>query len=221
MTTDRTGHPTLTERRTFTHRELARVPPGTSSEPLVDARAHDPAIAAAPVAGGGIVVRATVARMLATANAHLAAGGLRLCISDGHRPAERQERYFRETRDALRRAHPQLDDEALLDRVHALSAVPEVAGHPTGGAVDVTLVDRHATELDMGTPVADVSDAQHAPTHAAGLTPVQLRNRLTLHDAMVAAGFAPFYGEWWHFSYGDREWVAFYGEPRAIYGAVR
>jgi D-alanyl-D-alanine dipeptidase len=37
---------------------------------------------------------------------------------------------------------------------------------------------------------------------------------------MVAAGFAPFYGEWWHFSYGDREWAAVYGEPAALYGPL-
>ena len=29
--------------------------------------------------------------------------------------------------------------------------------------------------------------------------------RLVLHDLMLEAGFAPFYGEWGRFSYGDRE----------------
>jgi len=34
---------------------------------------------------------------------------------------------------------------------------------------------------------------------------------------MVEAGFAPFTGEWWHFSYGDREWAAIWGRDAAIY----
>ena len=37
--------------------------------------------------------------------------------------------------------------------------------------------------------------------------------------AMVSEGFAPFYGEWWHFSYGDREWAAFY-EKEALYDII-
>jgi D-alanyl-D-alanine dipeptidase len=221
VTADRTGHPTLTARRTFTHRELARVPAGSSGEPLVEARTYDAGIDAAPVAPeDGLLVRDTVARMLAMANARLAGRGLRLRIVDGPRPAERQERYFGEAWAAIGQQHPELDDEALRDRVHALCAVPEVAGHPTGGAVDVTLLDAHGAELDMGTAAGEVTDAERAPTDAPGLTEEQLRNRLTLHDAMVAAGFAPFYGEWWHFSYGDREWAAVYGEPAALYGPL-
>jgi len=38
-----------------------------------------------------------------------------------------------------------------------------------------------------------------------------------LREAMVRAGFAPFNGEWWHFSYGDPEWAALWGEPAALY----
>jgi D-alanyl-D-alanine dipeptidase len=28
-------------------------------------------------------------------------------------------------------------------------------------------------------------------------------------------GLAPFDGEWWHFSYGDREWAKYYEEEAA------
>jgi hypothetical protein len=38
---------------------------------------------------------------------------------------------------------------------------------------------------------------------------------------MVACGFAPSYRKWWHFSYGDREWAAFYNTPSgSLYGPV-
>lgn len=35
----------------------------------------------------------------------------------------------------------------------------------------------------------------------------QKENRFLLQDLMLLVGFAPYYGEWWHFSYGDREWA--------------
>lgn len=34
---------------------------------------------------------------------------------------------------------------------------------------------------------------------------------------MVEAGFAAFSGEWWHFSYGDREWAAIWNKAAALY----
>jgi D-alanyl-D-alanine dipeptidase len=98
--------------------------------------------------------------------------------------------------------------------------VPEVAGHPTGGAVDVAATTPDGDVLDTGSTLADFDDLSRVPTFAPGLTGDQRSNRMLLHDAMVAAGFAPFYGEWWHFSYGDREWAAFYEQPAALYGPV-
>ncbi|QQR69366.1 MAG: hypothetical protein IPI58_01405 [Alphaproteobacteria bacterium] len=37
---------------------------------------------------------------------------------------------------------------------------------------------------------------------------------------MTSVGFAPFDGEWWHFSYGDREWAKYYGRSHAIYSQI-
>ena len=56
-------------------------------------------------------------------------------------------------------------------------------------------------------------------TYAKGLTDEQIKNRKMLHDLMVEEGFAPFYGEWWHFSYGDREWAAFY-DKETLYAPI-
>ena len=41
--------------------------------------------------------------------------------------------------------------------------------------------------------------ADDLPTFAQGLTVDQRDLRLLLHDLMLENGFAPFYGEWWHF----------------------
>jgi zinc D-Ala-D-Ala dipeptidase len=213
-------HGNLAARRIFSYAELAAVPAGTSDEPMVPAASYDPDIVEGSGDGEGVVVRETVARMLATAATRLRDDGAQLRIVDGHRPAARQERYFAEAWEMMQGRCPDLDDAELREAVHALCAVPEVAGHPTGGAVDVTAVGAGGAELDMGSPLAGFDDLALVPTFAPGLSQAQRDNRALLHDAMVAAGFAPFYGEWWHFSYGDREWAAFYEQPAALYGPI-
>jgi len=45
-------------------------------------------------------------------------------------------------------------------------------------------------------------------------------NRQILRLWMMTAGFVPYDGEWWHFSYGDREWAKYYGMPNAIYNQI-
>jgi D-alanyl-D-alanine dipeptidase len=64
----------------------------------------------------------------------------------------------------------------------------------------------------------DVEDVMK--TFSKRITPQQIANRMFIHDAMLAEGFAPFYGAWWHFMYGDREWAAFVGEKTALYAPV-
>ena len=123
-------------------------------------------------------------------------------------------------RAKMRERHPGASEEELDELTHPLIAVPRVAGHPTGGAVDVALVDREGVRLDMGSAIADFARPWLLPTFSKLVTEAQRKNRLILHDVMVEGGFAPFYGEWWHFSYGDREWAAFYGEKRALYGQI-
>jgi D-alanyl-D-alanine dipeptidase len=100
-----------------------------------------------------------------------------------------------------------------------LIAYPPVAGHPTGGAVDVTLVT-DGFDIDMGGVIADFSDEERIRTFSNSVTAFQKENRLMLRELMLSHGFAPFDGEWWHFCFGDREWAAYYGEKAAIYGPL-
>jgi zinc D-Ala-D-Ala dipeptidase len=37
---------------------------------------------------------------------------------------------------------------------------------------------------------------------------------------MVEAGFAPYQLEWWHFSFGDQNWAAYYGLESSLYAAA-
>ena len=67
-----------------------------------------------------------------------------------------------------------------------------------------------------GCKIADFS-SNLIKTYAEGLTNEQIQNRALLRDLLLRQGFAPFEGEWWHFSYGDREWAAYYNKDNAIY----
>jgi D-alanyl-D-alanine dipeptidase len=215
--------------RILGYEDLARIAPGKSSEPLVDVQTYGSSIIARynktdmyRYTGDIILVRDTVARKLAAINTLLKNElNMQLKIVYGYRHPDIQEQYFKKRKNELGQERPELDTEELDRLTHNFVAIPDVAGHPTGGAVDVTLVDAQGYELDMGTAIADYTDADKIQTFHQNVTAEQASNRKILHDFMLTEGFAPFYGEWWHFSYGDREWAAFYDEATALYNTVR
>lgn len=220
-------NPNYINRHIMTYDEMASAEQGASQEPLVDVRKYDPSIVSEheqsdmqAYTGESILVRNTVAKKLAEVNKQLRnANNLRLRIVYGFRHPKVQEKYFRERKEVLRRENPSISEHDLIRLVHDFIAVPDVAGHPMGAAVDLTLVDDSNNPVDMGNAISDYSDPDIIKTFAE-VTSEQASYRKILHDAMTAQGFAPFYGEWWHFSYGDREWAAFYGKKAAIYGTI-
>ncbi len=220
-------NPNYINRHILTYDEMASAKPGNCQEPLVNVRKYDPSIIAEHeqwdmqvYTGESILVRDTVARKLAAVNEQLKAdNNLRLRVVYGFRHPKVQEKYFRERKAALQRENPEMSEYNLIRLAHDFIAVPDVAGHPMGAAVDLTIVDRDNNPVDMGNKISDYSNPDIIKTFAK-VTPEQASYRKVLHDAMIAQGFAPFYGEWWHFSYGDREWAAFYGKKAAIYGTI-
>ncbi len=82
--------------------------------------------------------------------------------------------------------------------------------HNRGSAVDLTIVDLHGNELDMGTAFDYFGPkAYHASTdHPQEV----LDNRKKLKNIMEAHGFRPTSTEWWHYSYrlksyGLSDWI--------------
>lgn len=141
---------------------------------------------------------------------------LELVVVEGYRPLAIQEKYFLKEFAKGLQENPSLELEALMETTHQFIALPSLAGHPTGGAVDVTLAYK-GVEVDMGGGIADFSNPDLLPTDSTFITPTQAKWRKILHDLMVNEGFAPFYGEWWHFSYGDPEWAVLYGMRESVY----
>lgn len=219
MTGSTTGDDMLHDRRIFTYRELATVPVLDVGEPLVPMRAYPEAAVATDdlrfpwIRAGALHRLLDAGRMLRRTSDR---SGLHVWCAYRSLAVQKAgfERYTRE----FGAKHPTLRGDELIEFVHLHVAVPDVAGHPTGGAVDVTIVEdgRYA---DMGGAYGDfTSPTLH--TFSDGLTEVQQQNRLRLRTVMVGAGFAPFNGEWWHFSYGDKEWAAMRGAPTALYAQV-
>lgn len=134
----------------------------------------------------------------------------------GYRSLTVQTSKYQEIKTRLQSKYRNDDD--LNEAVHRFIAVPDVAGHPTGGAVDVRVLDNKGDEIDMGTRAHELTKDSYV--FNPFISKNAWLNRQKLRQAMTAAGFAPFDGEWWHFSYGDREWAAYYNKPNAIYNQI-
>ena len=84
--------------------------------------------------------------------------------------------------------------------------------HSFGMALDVTLLDAEARELDMGSGFDEMNERSHPRLEAEHLahgvlTPAQVDHRALLRRAMAAGGFNGVDNEWWHFDMLDRQHV--------------
>ncbi|MBR8410595.1 M15 family metallopeptidase [Burkholderia cenocepacia] len=167
-------------------------------------------------------VRRSVAERLIAA-AHALPAGLRLYVKEGYRPLALQRRYFTEHLAHLRRTlNPLPDEDTLVALTSHYVAPPEVAAHPTGAAIDLTLISAEGIEIDMGT-IMNATDQESSGacyTHNAFISRAAARNRQILIDALTRAGFTNYPSEWWHWSFGDRYWAVMQNESHAIYGPV-
>ena len=73
--------------------------------------------------------------------------------------------------------------------------------HSRGAAVDLTLIDRHGRELDMGTGFDEFTPRSH---HASTeVSEAAQRHRFLLLGLMSAAGWDFYKNEWWHYQLFD------------------
>jgi D-alanyl-D-alanine dipeptidase len=171
----------------------------------------------AELTGGKIFVRHPVVDLLYWAGQELKNldRTLTLKVVYGFRALEVQTRLFEQTKAALAEQYP--DEAELIEVAHRRVAVPSVAGYPTGGAVAVDVL-RDDRPVDLGTKC--MVPSRDSFTFSPFVSRAAWENRQLLRRAMMAAGFAPYDGEWWHFSYGDKEWARFYRKPGALFDQV-
>lgn len=155
--------------------------------------------------------------------------GWRMLIFDAYRPIAVQQYMVDYTLADLVRSHNLVLDaltesqkQEFLEQVHQFWAVPSLnpatpPPHSTGAAIDVTLVDENGMEVDMGSPIDEMSPRSYPNYFGAIADPTDPEYdpqkaryhqcRQGLRKVMVESGFCSHPHEWWHFSYGDQFWV--------------
>jgi zinc D-Ala-D-Ala dipeptidase len=197
-------------------------------DPLVDLRTYpftlDPSYFHRGLApANGMYLRRAVAEMLVHVQRSLTP--LSFKIWDGYRSRAVQANIYEDFLGTLRRDHPDKGEDELRKEAEIFVTDPwtsrRIPPHTTGGAVDLTLVDRHGNDLDMGTSFdhfGPESAALYYEDHAGN--PAVREHRRILRDAMVGAGFRPDADEWWHFDHGNQIWAAHFKRPIALYGEI-
>lgn len=80
--------------------------------------------------------------------------------------------------------------------------------HSSGGAVDLTIVNKDGIELNMGSSFDEFSTKSNTRYYEDNAENLQARdNRRLLYNIMTDNGFTNLSSEWWHYDYGDKFWA--------------
>lgn len=167
-------------------------------------------------------LRRDVARRLSLAAAALP-DQVRLHLVEGYRPPDVQAALYEAHRRRLLRDLPGINIAESHRLASRFVAPPSVAAHPSGAAVDVTLLDAGGRPLDMGTAIDATPEDSDGACYldAPGISIRARANRQLLADSLRTAGFVNYPTEWWHWSHGDRYWAFATGARAALYGEMR
>lgn len=167
-------------------------------------------------------VRKTVAEKLLEAQKKLPAG-IDFFVKEGYRPISQQLKSYEKVKSYFRENNPEFDEDRIKMETNKLCSPVEVAPHPTGAAVDLTLiyVDTHR-ELDLGTEYNAVPHDTGNATFidAENISAEAKKNRMILKVAMEFVGFVCYPSEWWHWSYGDKYWAFEKKVEQALYSTI-
>lgn len=135
---------------------------------------------------------------LAKAAEDLRKQGYRLLIWDAYRPQKAVDDFvawINNPADAGDKTfYPTIEKSNLL----AGNYVMAKSGHSRGSTVDLTIIKKDGSFVDMGGMFDLFSEISH-PDYKK-ISKKQKQNRKILRDAMVNAGFNPLDSEWWHFT---------------------
>lgn len=140
-------------------------------------------------------------------------------IVDGYRPLTAQKLIYKKLFSDIKKKHPVWSKDKIEAETDKFIADPSkvMPPHSTGGAIDLSIVDRNGKEIDMGT-IVNYSGYKSA-ANAKGISEKAVKNRRILSRAMSKVGFINYEREWWHWSYGDWRWAA-KKNKNAIYGSL-
>ena len=141
------------------------------------------------------------AKALAKAADSLRKQGYRLLIWDAYRPQKAVNHFIEWINDLSdpgdKSFYPNLEKSDLI----ADGYIAPKSGHSRGSTIDLTIVERDGSFVDMGGSF-DLFDTRSNRNYE-GLTETQKTNRNILENAMTEAGFDGADSEWWHYTYKD------------------
>lgn len=144
--------------------------------------------------------------------------GLCLKIEWAYHPLEVQRKIYFKVKNKLKKQNPTWGESKLEKETEKFVAPLDIAPHAAGAAVDLTIIDKNGKELDMGQRSKPYSKACY--TNSKNISKKAKENRALLIKIMKKAGFVNYPIEWWHWSYGDRDWAITKGKKRPIYGPL-
>ena len=135
---------------------------------------------------------------LAKAAENLRKQGYRLLIWDTYRPQKAVDNFVIWINDPNNMGdkdfYPDLQKSDLVKGGY----IATKSSHTRGSTVDLTLIKKDGSFVDMGGTFDLFSEISH-PDYKK-LTREQKKNRKILRDAMIKAGFEGIDSEWWHFT---------------------
>lgn len=138
------------------------------------------------------------AQALSLAAKDLRKQGYRLLIWDSYRPQKAVDNFVEwinnPNDEGDKSFYPELKKSDLLKGQYIM----EKSGHTRGSTVDLTLIKKDGSFVDMGGTFDLFSEISH-PDYKK-LTREQKINRKILKNAMQRAGFTGLDSEWWHFT---------------------
>lgn len=123
-------------------------------------------------------------KKLVEINTILAKKGIKIKLFDCYRPLDIQKKMWE-----------------LVPNPNYVANPNKGSIHNRGCAVDLTLIDEHGNDFDMGTPFDFFGiEASHGYQK---LSNVAEANRIFLKKIMLSNGFKSFDSEWWHYNLND------------------
>lgn len=138
---------------------------------------------------------------LAKAAADLRQQGYRLLIWDAYRPQKAVDNFVTWINDPNDEGDKTFYPELKKSNLLAGGYIASKSGHTRGSTVDLTLIKKDGSFVDMGGTFDLFSEISH-PNYAK-LTKEQKKNRRILRTAMLKAGFKGINSEWWHYTLKD------------------
>ncbi|MBX4187846.1 MAG: D-alanyl-D-alanine dipeptidase [Candidatus Doudnabacteria bacterium] len=158
-----------------------------------------------------VLGRASAVKALLRAQKYLP-NGLRFKVWDMQRPRYVQLNMIASFRRRLIASHPKASKAQIEKLVYKFAAKPLLDSqvirpdcHRNGGAVDLTIIDKHGNELYMGTDHDDLTskaatDYFEKVKRPNGVDLEARKNRRMLIKVMTKAGWENYAPEWWHWS---------------------